>query len=126
MSRESPMSAGRPPRWSSGVAGRVRGGVRAGQRGRGSTSSQLPGEAKLRTTVSVLVGDRALSVSAFVVRRPDENHEEFYRWLLTRNAAAAGRRVRRSTALGDVYLVGRLPLDGGHRADVSTSCSARC
>ncbi len=36
---------------------------------------QLPGERKLRTAVSVLVGDHSLSVSAFVVRNPDENHE---------------------------------------------------
>jgi hypothetical protein len=72
---------------------------------------RLPGEAKLWTTVSVLVGERALSVSAFVVRNPDENHARFYRWLLARNARLPGIAfaVDRS---GDVFLVGRLPLRG--------------
>jgi hypothetical protein len=70
---------------------------------------QLPGEAKLRTTVSLLIGDRALSATAFVVRRPDENHEEFYRWLLARNARLPGIAFALDR-LGDVFLVARLPL----------------
>lgn len=70
---------------------------------------QLPGEAKLRTTVSLIVGEQALSVSAFVVRRPDENHEAFYRWLLGRNARLPGIAFALDP-LGDVYLVGRMPL----------------
>jgi Putative bacterial sensory transduction regulator len=72
---------------------------------------ELPGEAKLRTAVSVLVGDRALSVSAFVMRRPDENHERFYRWMLTRNSRLPGIAFALDR-LGDVYLTGRLPLAG--------------
>jgi hypothetical protein len=76
---------------------------------RGEYVLQLPGEAKLRTTVSVVVGDRGLRAVAFVVRRPDENHEEFYRWLLARNARLPGVAFALDR-LGDVYLVGRLPL----------------
>jgi Putative bacterial sensory transduction regulator len=72
---------------------------------------QLPGEAKLRTTVSLLVGDQGLSASAFVVRRPDENHEAFYRWLLTRNSRLPGIAFALD-GLGDVYLVGRVPVEG--------------
>jgi Putative bacterial sensory transduction regulator len=72
---------------------------------------QLPGEAKLRTTVSLLVGDQALSASAFVVRHPDENHEAFYRWILTRNSRLPGIAFALDR-LGDVYLVGRLPVEG--------------
>lgn len=72
---------------------------------------QLPGEAKLRTAVSLLVGDRALSVSAFVIRNPDENHEHFYRWLLSRNARLPGVAFALDRA-GDVFLVGRLPVEG--------------
>jgi hypothetical protein len=72
---------------------------------------ELPGEAKLRTAVSLLFGDRALSVSAFVMRRPDENHADFYRWMLTRNSRLPGVAFAVDT-LGDVYLVGRLPLIG--------------
>lgn len=72
---------------------------------------QLPGEAKLFTTVSLLVSGQALSVTAFVVRRPDENHESFYRWLLTRNSRLPGIAFSLDR-LGDVYLVGRLPVEG--------------
>ncbi len=71
---------------------------------------QLPGERKLRTAVSVLVGDHSLSVSAFVVRNPDENHEAVYRWLLERNPKM--RQVAFGVdSSGDVYLSGRLPLE---------------
>lgn len=72
---------------------------------------ELPGEAKLRTAVSLLVGDRALSVSAFVMRRPDENHAAFYRWMLQRNVRMPGIAFALDP-LGDVYLVGRIPLGG--------------
>lgn len=72
---------------------------------------ELPGEAKLRTAVSLRVGDRALSATAFVMRRPDENHAGFYRWMLTRNARLPGVAFALDS-LGDVYLVGRLPLAG--------------
>jgi hypothetical protein len=72
---------------------------------------QLPGEAKLRTTVSLLVGDQGLSASAFVVRHPDENHESFYRWLLARNSRLPGIAFALDK-LGDVFLVGRLPVEG--------------
>jgi hypothetical protein len=72
---------------------------------------QLPGEAKLRTTVSLMVGDQGLSVSAFVVRHPDENQEAFYRRLLTRNSRLPGIAFALDK-LGDVYLVGRMPVEG--------------
>lgn len=75
----------------------------------GEVVVQLPGEHKLRTTVSLLVGDHSLSVSAFVVRRADENHEEVYRWMLERNTRLYGIAFALDP-LGDVYLVGRLPL----------------
>ena len=84
--------------------------VSAGAR-RGEYVVELPGEAKLRTTVSLLVGERALSASAFVLRRPDENHAAFYRWMLARNARMPGIAFALD-ALGDVYLVGRVPLPG--------------
>jgi len=69
----------------------------------------LPGETKLKTTASLLVGDQSLSVSAFVVRRPDENHQAFYRWLLARNLRLPGVAFALDS-LGDVFLVGKLPL----------------
>jgi hypothetical protein len=69
----------------------------------------LPGEHKLRTTTALTVGDHALTVNAFVARNPDENHEHVYRWLLERNRRmyAVAYAVDH---LGDIYLVGRLPL----------------
>jgi hypothetical protein len=70
----------------------------------------LPGTRKLKTTVSLVVGSHSLSVNAFVARRPDENHEAVYRWLLERNTRT--RLVAFALdRLGDVYLVGRLPLE---------------
>jgi hypothetical protein len=69
----------------------------------------LPGERKLRTAVSLLVGDHSLSASAFVVRHADEQHEQVFRWLLERNARLPGIAFAIDRD-GDVYLVGRLPL----------------
>jgi hypothetical protein len=71
--------------------------------------ASLPGTRKLSTTCSLRVGEHTLSVNAFVVRRPDENHEGFYRWLLERNTRMYGLAYA-IDRLGDVYLVGRLPL----------------
>ncbi|MEU4094413.1 YbjN domain-containing protein [Streptomyces sp. NPDC026673] len=70
---------------------------------------KLPGTRKLSTTVALAVGRHTLTVNAFVVRRPDENHEAFYRWLLERNTRLYGVAYA-IDALGDVYLSGRLPL----------------
>ena len=75
----------------------------------GEVVAVLPGERKLRTAVSLLVGDHSLSASAFVVRQAEENHERVYRWLLERNARLPGIAFALDP-LGDVYLVGRLPL----------------
>ena len=69
----------------------------------------LPGERKLRTAVSLLVGDHSLSASAVVVRHAEEQHEQVYRWLLERNARLPGVAFALDQD-GDVYLVGRLPL----------------
>lgn len=71
---------------------------------------QLPGEQKLRTTVSLVVGDHSLSINAFVARHPDENFAEVYRWLLERNARVYGVAYSLDH-LGDIYLTGRLALD---------------
>ena len=75
----------------------------------GVFSFSLPGEKKLQTPVRLDVGPHALGVHAFVCRRPDENHERVYRWLLERNLRmyAVAFAVDR---LGDIYLDGRLPL----------------
>jgi hypothetical protein len=69
----------------------------------------LPGEKKLQTPVRLDVGRHALGVHAFVARRPDENHERVYRWLLERNLKLFGVAFA-VDHLGDIYLDGRLPL----------------
>lgn len=69
----------------------------------------LPGERRLKTACWLTIGEHALTVDAFVVRRPDENHAAFYRYLLQHNAKSYV--VSWSIdATGDVYLTGRLPL----------------
>jgi hypothetical protein len=75
----------------------------------GVFSFALPGEKKLQTAVRLDVGPHALGVHAFVCRKPDENHERVYRWLLERNLRmyAVSFAVDR---LGDIYLDARLPL----------------
>lgn len=69
----------------------------------------LPGTHKLSTTCSLLVGDHTLSVNAFVVRAADENREAVYRWLLEHNTRLSGIAYALDR-LGDVFLVGRVPL----------------
>jgi len=69
----------------------------------------LPGERKLKTTVSLVVGAHSLSVNAFVARRPDENHEAVYRWMLERNTRLYAVAFALDH-LGDIYLSGRVPL----------------
>ena len=71
----------------------------------GETVLTLPGERKLKTVVSLLVGDRALTLRAFVIRNPDENHEEFYRHLLRKNLRLTGIGYA-INGDGDVYVRG--------------------
>jgi hypothetical protein len=69
----------------------------------------LPGTRKLATTCSLRLGSHSLSVNAFVIRRPDENHPAVHRWLLEHNTRLYGVAFALDR-LGDIYLVGRLPL----------------
>ena len=70
----------------------------------------LPGEHKLKTTCSLVVGAHSLSVNAFVARRPDENFEAVYRWLLERNTKMYAVAFALDQ-LGDIFLTGRVPLE---------------
>ena len=79
--------------------------------GEGQFFIVLPGTHKLATNCWLVVGRHALLVEAFVCRRPDENAEECYRFLLRRNARMFAVAFSIDAA-GDVYLVGRLPLAG--------------
>lgn len=70
---------------------------------------QLPGERKLKTTTVLSIGAHAVRVEAFVCRKPDENHEAFYRFLLKRNSRLYGVSYTLDN-VGDVYLVGWMSL----------------
>jgi hypothetical protein len=72
---------------------------------------KLPGTHKLFTNAWLVVGQHGLLVEAFVCRKPDENHEDFYAFLLRRNAKMFAVSFALDKA-GDVYLIGRLPLVG--------------
>ncbi|MDT7545470.1 MAG: hypothetical protein QOE99_1580 [Actinomycetota bacterium] len=87
------------------------GGLTYEQTEPGSFFVTLPGTHKLATHCWLVVGAHALFVEAFVVRKPDENHEEFQRFLLRRNSRMYAVAFA-TDAAGDVYLVGRLPLGG--------------
>src|SRR4051812_50026573 len=78
----------------------------------GQFSFSLPGERKLQTPVRLDVGNHALAVHAFVCRKPDENHERVYRWLLERNLRMYGVAFAVDRLRG-IFLHGPLPLAAG-------------
>jgi hypothetical protein len=77
----------------------------------------LPGTKKLSTTCSLAVGPHSVTLNAFVARRPDENHEEVYRWLLERNSRMYGVAFM-IDKLGDIYLTGRVSLKALDGAEI--------
>jgi Putative bacterial sensory transduction regulator len=70
---------------------------------------ELPGERRLTTNTILTVGEHSVRVEAFVCRKPDENHEAVYRFLLKRNRRLYGVAYTLDN-LGDIYLVGRIAL----------------
>ncbi|HUO39471.1 MAG TPA: YbjN domain-containing protein [Mycobacterium sp.] len=71
---------------------------------------ELPGERKLKTNTILTIGEHSLRVEAFVCRKPDENHEGVYRFLLKRNRRLYGVAYTLDN-IGDIYLVGRMALE---------------
>ncbi|TGD88957.1 YbjN domain-containing protein [Mycolicibacterium sp. CH28] len=71
---------------------------------------ELPGERKLKTNTLLSIGEHSMRVEAFVCRRPDENHEGVYRFLLKRNRRLYGVAYTLDN-VGDIYLIGRIALD---------------
>ncbi len=92
-------------------------GLDATEAGEGVFVVGLPGESKLTTTCQLIVGDHALSVTAFVCRRPDENNEAVYRWLLGRNIRMFGVAFALDRH-GDIFLHGRLSLAAVSGAEI--------
>ena len=71
---------------------------------------ELPGERKLKTTVLLTAGIHGIRVEAFVCRRPDEEFESVYKYLLKRNRRLYGVAYTLDN-VGDIYLVGRISAD---------------
>jgi hypothetical protein len=70
---------------------------------------RLEGQHKLATMTWLIAEAHSLHVEAFFCRQPDENQAEFYRYLLERGSRMFGVHFALDP-VGDVYLVGRLPL----------------
>jgi hypothetical protein len=69
----------------------------------------LPGTHKLKTAVNLILGEHALRIEAFVMRHPDERHEELWAWMLRHNARMYGVSFSIDGS-GDVYLTGRVSI----------------
>lgn len=77
----------------------------------------LPGTRRLQTHCWLVLREHSLFVQAFVCRRPDEEHEAVYRFLLQRNARLYGVHYVLDR-IGDIHLVGRVPLDAVTTAEI--------
>lgn len=84
-------------------------GVESGSTQPGAFLVRLEGQHKLATMTWLIARPHSLHVEAFFCRKPDENHAEFYRFLLERGSAMFGVHFALDP-VGDVYLTGRLPL----------------
>jgi len=71
---------------------------------------ELPGERRLKTNTILSIGEHSVRVEAFVCRKPDENHEGVYKFLLKRNRRLYGVAYTIDN-VGDIYLVGRMSLN---------------
>lgn len=71
----------------------------------------LPGTKRLQVPVAITKTPQALVVESFVARGTDEDAGQLHDFLLRRNAKAFGAAYC-IDGYGDVYLVGRIALDG--------------
>ena len=78
---------------------------------------RLEGTRKLATMTWLIADAHSLHVEAFFCRAPDENHAAFYRFLLERGSKMYGVHFALDP-VGDVYLVGRLPLAAISAAEI--------
>ena len=85
--------------------------------GPGLFTVSLPGTRKLSTECALQLGRHDLELRAFVARKPDENHERVYRWMLERNLKLYAVRFS-VDALGDIYLTARISRDLINSAEI--------
>ncbi|KAA0102460.1 YbjN domain-containing protein [Mycolicibacterium sp. P1-18] len=71
---------------------------------------EVPGERRLITNTILTVGDHTVRIEAFICRKPDEDFEKVYRYLLRRNRRLFGLAYTLDN-LGDIYLVGKIALE---------------
>jgi Putative bacterial sensory transduction regulator len=93
------------------------GGLEWERTGQSSFVVTLPGTHKLKTLCNLVVGDHSVRIEAFVMRQPDENRQDLWTWLLQRNARLYGVAFS-IDSVGDVYLLGRLPLHAVTAAEI--------
>ena len=79
-------------------------------KGTGAFFVTLPGTKKLATNCWLVANRHSFVVEAFVCRRPDEAHQQVYRFLLRRNAKLYGVAYTVDES-GDIYLLGRMSPD---------------
>jgi Putative bacterial sensory transduction regulator len=92
-------------------------GVDHQRRDAGQFLVTLPGTRRLTTQCWLLVREHSLLVQAFVCRQPDEEHAAVYRFMLRRNARLFGVHYALDR-LGDIHLIGRIPLHAVTPAEV--------
>lgn len=69
----------------------------------------LPGTNKQFVNVAITIGDTHFQIETFVARKPDENFEAVYHWLLEQNRKLLAVSYCLDH-LGDIYLSGTLPI----------------
>jgi hypothetical protein len=99
------------------AVGLTEAGVEYHRRDVGQFLVMLTGTRRLQTHCWLVVREQALFVQAFVCRKPDEEHEAVFRFLLQRNARLYGVHYMLDR-IGDIHLVGRVPLAGVTPAEV--------
>jgi hypothetical protein len=83
----------------------------------------LPGEAKQQTHCALIIGDHSLSINAFILRKPDENKTGVYEYLLKKNVEMYLVAFALNE-LGDIYLVGKLPLSAVNEKEIDKMIGA--
>ena len=94
-------------------------------RHRARSSPCCRGSASCARPCRLVVGPHSLTVNAFVIRHPDENADDVHRWLLQHNARHPASPFG-VDPLGDVYVVGQLPLTARHRRRGRPAARTRC
>jgi hypothetical protein len=85
----------------------------------GSFLVTLAGEHKLKTMTWLVIGDHTLTIEAFFMRRPAENVDGTYAFLLGRNARTYGVHFS-VDRVGDIFLTGQLPFSAITSDEIDT------